>query len=69
VTISEKLFQYIQTNKPNPYCDDCLCAAIEASSRQTVNARTEAFGLCRDFTKEKRVCAKCNEMRLATSAN
>lgn len=66
---AEKLFEFLRKERPKAFCDDCLGELLSIKPRQAVNARTEAFGLCREFTREQETCSRCEKVRKAISAN
>jgi hypothetical protein len=65
-TVPEQVFEYVKSEAPSFQCDDCIAGILHISPRNQINPITSAFGLTRDFRREKGKCAICDKIKLVT---
>jgi hypothetical protein len=69
MTIPEKIDDYLRTNKPRAYCDDCLQALLGLAKRQEAQQATKPLGLCEEFVRDQGRCFSCGGDKLVIRAN
>jgi hypothetical protein len=65
-TVPEQVFDYLKREAPAFQCDDCIAGVLHILPRNQINPIASAFGLTRDFRREKGQCAICDKVKLVT---
>jgi hypothetical protein len=67
LTIQQRIANFLTTNKPKAFCDDCIARAVGLSQRQQAQSATAAMAAAGYKRVESR-CAVCGQIKLVTSA-
>src|SRR5437868_1213075 len=59
LTMPERVAQYLRSNHPHAYCDDCIANALHIHRAQ-VSLITATLGLCREFFRGSKACVVCS---------
>lgn len=61
-TIPERIADFLRSNRPKAYCDDCIATAL-SMRREQVNTVTSTLSLCREYSRGGTTCIVCKRDR------
>lgn len=64
MTVPEDVTEFITTNHPNGYCDDCIREALDLSQRQQVQQITSSIGNTEDYVRADGECWSCGNQKM-----
>ena len=59
MTLPERVVCFLQENKGNYWCVDCLCRELNSRSRACMNTIRATLALCRGYTASQNKCPAC----------
>jgi len=62
--ITQRVDEFVSDGRPEPFCDDCIAAALEFCQADEARLVTEALGSTGDFSRIQDQCSGCEEPKL-----
>jgi hypothetical protein len=68
MSVQQDIARYLRTNRPKPFCDDCVKNNLGLARRQQAQATTASLAQSNDFTRGSGICSDCGEEKLVANA-
>lgn len=62
--ITQRIDEFVSNGRPDPFCDDCIAAALVFCRAAESRSVTEALGSTGDFSRQQDICSGCDEPKM-----
>lgn len=62
--ITQRVDEFVSDGRPEPFCDDCIAAALEFCHPEESRSVTEALASTGDFDRKQDQCSGCQEPKM-----